>query len=200
VASRDPEIMQLVDGELTRDEAAAAEAAIARDPALRDKADGVRELDELVRGHLELAADAAEPRFARVWEQIEKRLDHERAPVSAPVRASIPGAPTTTEEAPAGWLGRIGRFFDRRRAHIVTAVVSAGAVAAVALVLRGRGDDEAAGGGNGTIPVTPVVEHRPPEVESLDTPDGSGTVFTLEDDDGDATVIWVDSDDEVEGL
>lgn len=200
MASRDPEIMQLVDGELSRDEAAAAETAIARDPALRDKADGVRELNELVRGHLELSADAAEPRFARVWEQIEKRLDHERAPMSAPVRASTSGAPTTADGAPASWLGRIGRFFDRRRAHIVTAVVSAGAVAAVALVLRGRGDDEAAGGGRGTIPVTPVVEHRPPEVESLDTPDGSGTVFTLEDDDGDATVIWVDSDDEVEGL
>jgi hypothetical protein len=96
-------------------------------------------------------------------------------------------------------LARIGRFFDRRRGYVVTAVVSAGAVAAVALVLRGRGDDRPVGGGDG-IPVTPVVEHTPPEVESLDTPEGTGSVITIEDEDGDATVIWVEPSDEVEGI
>ena len=44
-----------------------------------------------------------------------------------------------------------------------------------------------------------VVDNRPPEVESLDTPEGSGTVFTIEDEDGNAAVIWVEPD-EVEGL
>lgn len=193
-AARDPEIMQLVDGELTPAEVAELDAAMARDPALRGKADGLRELRELVRGHLELRADAAEPRFATLWDQIDKRIEHDRTPAAAVVPVAPPAEP-----APAGLLARIGRFFDRRRGYIVTGVVSAGAVAAIALVIRGRGH-ESVGGGRGAIPVTPVVEHRPPEVESLDTPDGSGTVFTIEDEDGDAAVIWVEPSDEVEGL
>lgn len=196
MADRDPDVMQLVDGELAPAAAAEVEAAVARDPALRSKADGVRELDELVRGHLELAADEAEPKFANLWAQIEKRIEHDRVPVEVPAKKTGSAAIDT---APRGVLGRIGRFFDRRRGYVLTAVVSAGAVAAVALVLRGRGDDLAGGGGS-TIPVTPVVDHVPPEVESLDTPDGTGTVITIEDEDGDAAVIWVDPSDEVEGL
>jgi anti-sigma factor RsiW len=189
--------MQLVDGELPPAEAAEVEAAIARDPALRSKADGVRELDELVRGHLELAADEAEPRFANLWSQIEKRVEHDRAPTPVPARRK---SSTIDAAAPVGLFARIGRFFDRRRGYIVTAVVSAGAVAAVALVLRGRGDDRVDGGGADPIPVVNVVDRRPPEVESLDTPEGSGTVFTIEDEDGNAAVIWVEPSDEVEGL
>jgi len=199
VADRDPDIMQLVDGELTPAEAAEVEAAVARDPALRGKADGVRELDELVRGHLELAADEAEPKFANLWSQIEKRIEHDRVPVALPKGRT--GSMAIDTGAPRGLFGRIGRFLDRRRGYIVTAVVSAGAVAAVVLVLRGRGDDRVVtAGGPPTIPVTPVVDHVPPEVESLDTPDGTGTVLTIEDEDGDAAVIWVEPSDEVEGI
>jgi anti-sigma factor RsiW len=199
VADRDVEIMQLVDGELDPGEVAEVEAAVGRDPALRAKADGVRELTEVVRGHLELRADAAEPRFAALWQQIEKRIDHDRPAVTSPV--AVPAARPAPAPESVGVLARIGRFFDRSRGYIVTSVVSAGAVAAIALVIRGRGDDVAAGGGgHGAIPVTTVVGHRPPEVESLDTPEGSGTVFTIEDEDGDAAVIWVEPEDEVEGL
>ena len=188
--------MQLVDGELAPAETAEVEAAIARDPALRAKAEGIRELDELVRGHLELAGDEAEPRFANLWQQIEKRIEHDRAPTPVPSRRKS----STMDTPTPGLLGRIGRFFDRRRGYIVTAVVSAGAVAAVALVLRGAGDDRIGGDTSEPIPVIPVVDRRPPEVESLDTPEGSGTVFTIEDEDGDAAVIWVEPYDEVEGL
>jgi len=198
VADRDPDVMQLVDGELAPAEAAEVEAQVARDPALRGKADGVRELDELVRGHLELAADEAEPRFANLWTQIEKRIEHDRVPVAVPKGRT--GSTAIDTGAPRGFFGRIGRFFDRRRGYIVTAVVSAGAVAAVALVLRGRGADRITPAGTTTIPVTPVVDHVPPEVESLDTPDGTGTVLTIEDEDGDAAVIWVEPSDEVEGI
>lgn len=198
MADRDPDVMQLVDGELAPAEAAEVEAQVARDPALRGKADGVRELDELVRGHLELAADEAEPRFANLWSQIEKRIEHDRVPVAVPARKT--GSAAIDSGAPRGFFGRIGRFFDRRRGYIVTAVVSAGAVAAVALVLRGRGGDRITTAGTTTILVTPVVDHEPPEVESLDTPDGTGTVLTIEDEDGDAAVIWVEPSDEVEGI
>ena len=187
--------MQHVDGELAAGEAADVEAAIARDPALRGKAEGVRELTELVRGHLELAADAAEPRFANLWSQIEKRIEHDRAPAT-PKRES-----SAMDAAPAGLWGRFARWLDRRRGHILTGVASAGAVAAIALLIRGTAD-QVTEPGDGAIPVVPVVDHRPPEVESLDVPEGSGTVFTIEDDDGDgdATVIWVTPADTVEGL
>lgn len=196
--ARDAEVMQQVDGELTPTEAAEVEAAIGRDPGLRGKAEGVRELSELVRGHLELTADEIEPRFATLWQQIDKRIEHDRTPVPVPPKRS---SSTMEAASPTTLLGRIGRFFDRRRAHIITGVVSAGAVAAIALVLRGRGDDQVGSdGGGGAIPVTNVVDHRPPEVESLDTPEGSGTVFTMEDEDGDAAVIWVEPADTVEGL
>jgi anti-sigma factor RsiW len=194
--ARDAEVMQLVDGELTPAETAEVEAAMGREPGLRGKAEGVRELRELVRGHLELTADEIEPRFARLWEQIDKRIEHDRTPVPVPSRRS---SSTMEAASPTTLLGRIGRFFDRRRAHIITGVVSAGAVAAIALVLRGRGDDRI-GSDGGAISVTNVVDHRPPEVESLDTPEGSGTVFTIADEDGDAAVIWVEPADTVEGL
>ena len=45
----------------------------------------------------------------------------------------------------------------------------------------------------------PVV-HQPAEIQSLDTPGGTGTVFNLEDEDGDTTVIWVTPEDNVEGI
>ena len=66
-------------------------------------------------------------------------------------------------------------------------------------MIRGTADPDA-GPSGGAIPVTPVVDHVPPAVESLDVPEGSGTVYTIEDDDGDATVIWVTPADTVEGL
>jgi hypothetical protein len=40
----------------------------------------------------------------------------------------------------------------------------------------------------------------PPAIESLDTPDGTGTVLNLEDEDGHTAVIWVTPADTVEGI
>ena len=94
----------------------------------------------------------------------------------------------------------IGAWFERYRGHVITGVVSAGAVAALALVLRGpSGDGTIATHGQGSPNVTPVA-YRPTEIESLDTPDGDSTVFNLDDEDGPATVIWVTPADTVEGI
>jgi hypothetical protein len=41
------------------------------------------------------------------------------------------------------------------------------------------------------------VVHRPSEIEELDTPNGTGTVFNVADEDGSTTVIWVTSNDTV---
>ena len=89
---------------------------------------------------------------------------------------------------------------ERHRGHVITGVVSAGAVAALAIVLRGgSGDGGFATHGHGPSDITPV-SYRPTEIESLDTPGGDSTVFNLQDEDGPATVIWVTPDDTVEGI
>ena len=171
----DIELMEHADGE--RDHADRL-----RDPAAREKVEALGELSELVRGHLELSADAVPAaRFEQIWDAVDKSI------ASTPARS-------------AGVWSRIGGWFERYRGHVITGVVSAGAVAALALVLRGP---------SGTLPtatsahdhgnVVPVA-YRPTEIESLETPGGDSTVFNLQDEDGPATVIWVTPEDTVEGI
>jgi hypothetical protein len=174
----DIDLMEHADGETDHGD-------LLRDPAARAKVEGVGELGELVRGHLELSADAVPAaRFEQIWDVIDKSI------------AQPPAA-----EKPRGLWHAIGGWFERYRGHVITGVVSAGAVAALALVLRGpSGDGTIATHGNGTTnPVTPVA-YRPTEIESLDTPGGDSTVFNLDDEDGPATVIWVTPEDTVEGI
>src|SRR5882757_5614003 len=71
----DAELMEHADGE--RDEAELADR-LARDPGARAKVAAVQELGELVRGHLELAADDVhDAKFAAMWRRIEGQLDGE---------------------------------------------------------------------------------------------------------------------------
>jgi hypothetical protein len=162
--------MQHADGEL---EPAPADAEG------RAKVAAVGELGELVRGHLELAADAVPARrFDAMWREIDQAV----APAAAP-----------------GLGARISRWFERYRGHLLTGVVSAGAVAAIALVLRPSSDRVGGTGSRDPMQVTPAA-YRPTEIESLDTPGGTGTVFNLKDEDGSTTVIWVTPEDTVEGI
>jgi len=180
----DSDLMALADGELDERAAREVEERIARDQTSRRKLEGVGEISELVRGHLELTSDAVpRKKFDALWREIDKSLDRETEPVKT--------------RAP-GFLRRVGRWFDHHRSHIITGAVSAGAVAALALVLRNPSDGAIATK-HGPLDTTPVV-HRPTEIESLDTPGGTGTVFNLEDEDGSTTVIWVTPEDSVEGI
>lgn len=169
----DVELMEHADGE---------RALTGLDPAAREKVAAIGELGELVRGHLELSADAVpRARFEQIWDAVDKEIG------KAPPRR-------------AGAWSRIRGWFERYRGHVVTGVVSAGAVAALAIVLRGGGPDGTlATRRHGPTEVTPVA-YRPTEIESLDTPGGDSTVFNLQDEDGAATVIWVTPDDTVEGI
>ena len=169
----DIELMEHADGERSlRD----------LDPAAREKIAAIGELGELVRGHLELSADAVPAaRFEQIWDAVDKSL------ASAPEKKS-------------GVWSRIGGWFERHRGHVITGVVSAGAVAALALVLRGPSNSSTtASNAHGTPNVVPVA-YRPTEIESLDTPGADSTVFNLQDEDGAATVIWVTPEDTVEGI
>jgi hypothetical protein len=184
---KDAELMQRIDGELDE---------VSLDNDTRSKADALGELGELVRGHVELAADALpQGRFDAMWREIDKAIDREGEAETAPEAAR-------SERRPAGIWRRIGRWFDHYRGHLITGAVSAGAVAALAIVLRGGGDGATAqngSGGRGPIETMPAA-YRPTEIEDLDTPGGTGTVFDLKDEDGSTTVIWVTPSDTVEGI
>ena len=189
---KDADLMMLGDGELDEAETRDLEDQLTRDPAARGKLDSIGELGEIVRGHLELSADAVpRKKFDALWREIDKGIARETA-------ASKKEPASNAAPAPAGILRRIGRWFDAYRGHIITGAVSAGAVGALALVLRSPSEKVTVHDGHG-VDNMPVV-HRPAEIESLDTPGGTGTVFNLEDDDGDTTVIWVTPEDTVEGI
>jgi hypothetical protein len=152
------------------------------------KVDAVRELGELVRGRLERAADdVPDKRFAAMWREVDKGIER-----------GLSEAPARTAKSGGGLWRRLGRFFDQYRGHIITGAVAAGAVAALALVLRPSGDG-VKNGEHDPINVQRVA-HRPVDVEDLDTPGGTGTVFNLDDEDGTTTVIWVTPEDTVEGI
>lgn len=178
-AKSDLELMEHADGELDEPEIT---ARIARDPVAKAKIDSIRHMGELVRGHLELSADAAhDARFAAMW----RRIDEEIA------------APSTG----LGLWTRIAAWFDRHRGHVITGAVSAGAVAALALILRPSVPDAGTRGyRGGVIDVRPVSLRQAPEIDALDTPGGSTTVINLDDEDGHTAVIWVTPADTVEGL
>ena len=194
----DSELMALADGELDELQTRELEAQVGRDAIARGKVDAVNELGEIVRGHLELGADSVpQKKFDALWREIDKAIDRETVPAKAPA---------TTAPVEGGVWARIGRWFDRYRGHVLTGAVSAGAVAALALLLRSPAapDGGVAGGGGGRSPEQPgqptLVNYQPTEIESMDTPDGTGTVFNLEDEDGNTTVIWVTPEDTVEGI
>jgi hypothetical protein len=163
----DLELMAHADGEHDDPELA---ARFDGDADARAKLDAIQQLGELVRGHLELSADAVhDAKFAAMWRRIDGQLV----------------APAT------GLWSRVSAWFDRYRSHVITGAISAGAVAALALVLRPGTTDLAAH----AIDVRPVALRAAPEIDSLETPGGSSTVISLADDDSNAAVIWVTPDD-----
>jgi len=175
-AQADLELMEHADGE--HDDAELT-ARLERDPDARAKVAAVRQLGELVRGHLELSADAVhDAKFAAMWRRIDDQI-----------------------VAPTGLWGRVTAWLERHRGHVVTGTVSAGVVAALALVLRpGAPDGGTRGIGYGAVDVRPVAMRAAPEIDSLDTPGGSSTVINFDDEDGHTTVIWVTPADTVEGI
>jgi len=187
MAARDDiELMQHVDGELPDRHAADVRGRIERDPEARTKVESLGQVDDLLRSHLELAIDRVpEARFDALWRSID---DATAAPAPAP-----------------GIWARVSRWLDVHRGHLLTGAVSAGAVAALALILRPGTHPADPGPGvqaarHGAIEVQPAALRAAPEIDMLDTPDGEGTVLNLEDEDGHTTVIWVTAADTVEGI
>jgi anti-sigma factor RsiW len=175
----DLELMQHADGELDEREAVDVRAQIERDADARTKVESLGQMTELVRGHLELSADAIpDRRFASMWREVEKALD---------------------VQAPIGVWARVTGWFEQYRGHVITGTVSAGAVAALALILR-PGDPDSVVRTNPAIDVQPAALRSAPVIEDLETPGGNGTVLNIEDEDGHMTVIVVTPADTVEGI
>lgn len=178
-ASADAELMEYADGELEGESDPELAARIEGAPDAKAKLEAIKQLGELVRGHLELSADAApDARFAAMWRRIDDQL----------------------EARPVGLWARVTAWFDRYRGHVITGAVSAGAVAALALVLRPGTEGGYAGRSGGAIDVRPVALRATPEIDALDTPGESATVISLDDEDGHTAVIWLTPDDTVEGI
>ncbi len=167
-AKDDIELMQHADGELELD-------LVAGDQ--QTKIEALRGMTELVKGHLEMSADAIpDRRFDAMWREVARSIDVEK---------------------PVGVLSRVRSWFERHRGHVFTGMASAGAVAAIAIVLRSDGPDVVA---PTAIDVQPAALRPAPVIEDLETPGGNSTVLTIEDDDGHTTVIVVTPADTVEGI
>ncbi|MEZ4399472.1 MAG: hypothetical protein R3B06_05615 [Kofleriaceae bacterium] len=167
--------MLLADGELPAGEAAP------RGPDADATVASIQELGELVRGSLELAADDAEPRLAGLWDLVERRLD-------------LPAAPAPAPAAARPLWSRVWTWLAGHRSHMVTGLVSAGAVGALALALRPAPEVRTIERTVAVPAVTPtaVLARTPPEVESIDVGDGTGSVFTIDDEDGETAVLWIE--------
>ena len=186
----DIELMQHADGELAKRAATEVETELDGDSDARLKVEAIGELGELVRGHLELAADAVpQARFEALWREVDKAIAN-----------ASPEPEVARRDAPVGLWRRISRWFDQHRSHIIVGAVSAGAVAALALVIGPSGGDGSMSTTNGPIEVRPAALRSPPAIESLETPGGTGNVLEIDDEDGHATVIWVTPQDTVEGI
>jgi hypothetical protein len=173
-AKDDIDLMRLADGEATEDE---LRTELAKDGA-RDKVAALQGMSELVRGHLEMSTDAIpDRRFDAMWREVSRSIDVDQ---------------------PVGVLARIRSWFERHRGHVFTGMASAGAVAAIAIMLRSDSGEVTAPGS--AIDVQPAALRPPPVIEDLETPGGNSTVLNIEDDDGHTTVIVVTPADTVEGI
>jgi len=179
-AKHDIELMQHADRELDKRASAELAPQLEGDADAQAKVAAIEQMGELVRGHLEIAADAIpDRRFDTMWREVHKSVSIEQ---------------------PVGVWARMSSWFERFRGHVITGMVSAGAVAALALVLRGNTDDKKPAAEAGAIDVQPAALRAPPVIEDLETPGGNSTVLNVEDDDGHMTVIVVTPADTVEGI
>ena len=191
----DIDLMLAYDGEL---EGAAADVA-GGDADAELKLQALDEIGDVVRSYVELSADSADERLAGLWDRVSERIsaNGQSAPArSAPIRES------------AGLIQRLVEWFEDYRGHFVTGAVSA---AAVALIMLSFGPS-ATETRTVTIPAPPLrtapvkapvaQEATPPEVESLEVYQGSGTILTLPGDDGEGStsVIWLAPEDAEETM
>lgn len=210
----DLDLMQYFDGEMSAEEAAEVRAQVESSERDRTVLEALGQISETTRGHLELSADEAEPRFEAMWQSIERR-------VTANGRADEAAVPATrshrAQTEAGGLFAALKRWLTEQRGHLVTGTLAAGAAAAIMFFALPRGGAEqgaeqagprnpivAIPVNNGaapcvTAPSVPAVS-QPAAVEELNVTDGTGYILTIPGEDGenDTTVIWIEPEDKLE--
>jgi anti-sigma factor RsiW len=189
---QDEELMRYLDGELSVKEARLVEKRIAGSAEVRLQVEALSQLREVLRSRYQVAEVEAAPRLDGLWAKLTAQLDHS-SPAPAPAMVApartVSGA---TARPSSGLLATLREWFDAYRGHVLTGAVGAVAGALIAvLVLRGL----APGGGPGRG----AAGGQKAEVESLEVPNGTGTVFQVAAPDGKGaatTVIWVNQQPE----
>lgn len=199
----DLELMLYADGELEPDEARTVAAWIASHPDARAKVEAVRQVGEAVRTFVELETDAAEPRMDAAWSAIARTIHSNGRPVPAAEQDEPPATRRhkTLTRPEGGLWQKVRAWFGEHRGHLVTGVVTAGAVAALMFAIgpRERVTERTVLDGVVTGGTPAALQSQSPEVEDLEVYEGSGTILTIEpegDDDSGAAVIWISNDEE----
>jgi anti-sigma factor RsiW len=201
-APTDLELMLYADGELPPEEARQVAAWIAAHPDDRNKVEAVRQVGEAVRTWVELETDAAEPRMDAAWSAIARKLhSNGRAAVDEASEPPPTRRQKTLPRPEPGLWATIRGWFGEHRGHMVTGVVTAGAVAALMFFVgpRERITERTTVRGGGVVGTPAALESQPPEVEDMEVYEGSGTILTIEpegDDDSGAAVIWISNEEE----
>jgi hypothetical protein len=224
MAKRDHmDLMQHFDGELSSDDAAEVRAQLASsqgDDEDNDDAlviESLRQISELTRGHLELAADEvdeAEPRFESMWQTIERRVTAN----GKTEEAAVPRTRSQPAQSAPGMFASVKRWLSEQRGYLATGTLAAGAAAAIMFFALGAGGDGNQDGrqagtrapiaatqiNNADKPCVPAPSvpmlSEPAAVEELSVTDGTGYILTIPGDDGetDTTVIWIEPEDKLE--
>jgi len=184
-----------------------------------DKLAGLAEVREGVRTYVELKSDELEPKFASMWQRIERRIEsngHAPTADDATSTSAQVARAVSAEAQPAGWFDRFKTWFGDHRGYVLTSAVTAAAVALIMLAVRPTevkpGEPKIVRVPGPTkivkVPVQKIVRvpmHQgtlpaagPAEVDSLDVSEGtSGAVLRIPGDEGETTtVIWLSPEED----
>jgi len=220
----DVEIMMFLDGELDGDEATVVARFLEDNDEAASVAASIGQLSELVRGSVDLEADAAEDKLAGLWAGIDKAISSNGAISSgaskdAPAETPIISIQAKAEERATEKLVENAGWFGGWQSHVMIGALAAAAALLIMYIQRPTGPGQTTPGqtvaetstqtptqtvGNGGMQPTIVpvaLRFQEPEVEALEVYGGSGVIMTVpadaESDEAATAVIWISSDTDV---
>lgn len=183
-------LQRVIDGEASEEEVAAFEAAAAKDPSLKDFAEGSGAVGALLREGLRSHAESVD--MAPLWAGVQKEIAWHEAGRQRTLAAKAEAAGVSHPEPEVGWRSALARLFTWP-----TLATFAGAfliLLALPALLEQRGTEEPVarrvdpGPTELTVAALPMYEGV--EVESVET-SNAATVMVFQGGEGAATFIWV---------
>lgn len=205
----DVEIMMFLDGELDGDEATVVARFLEDNDEASSVAASIGQLSELVRGSVDLEADAAEDKLAGLWAGIDKAISSNGAISSneaisssgvskdAPAETPVISIQAKAEERATEKLVENAGWFGGWQSHVMIGALAAAAALLIMYVQRPTGPGQTTPGqtvaetstqtptqtvGNGGMQPTIVpvaLRFQEPEVEALEVYGGSGVIMTV---------------------